>query len=100
MLISFFGICKYRVYFSIVKKTLYTKNYQVFLELVYKIRVASNLRQIDLAKRLEAPQSFISKIESGERRVDLIELLEICRVMNVSIVDFVKELEKKINEAK
>lgn len=64
------------------------------------MRVSSNLRQIDLAEKLGTPQSFISKIESGERRVDLIELSEICRILNISIVDFVKELEKKINEAK
>ncbi len=83
-----------------MKKTLYTKNYQVLLELLYKMRVSSNLRQIDLAEKLGTPQSFISKIESGERRVDLIELSEICRILNISIVDFVKELEKKINEAK
>ena len=100
MLLSYFGICKYRVYFGAVKKSLNTKNYKIFLELLYKARVGSNLRQADLAELLKVPQSFISKIESGERRIDLIELSQICEALNISLIDFVKTLEKKLNESK
>ena len=100
MSISDFGICKCRAYFVFVKKSLNTKNYKIFLELLYQARVGSGLRQSDLAQRLKVHQSFISKIESGERRIDLIELNEICAAIGISLSDFITTLERKLNEKK
>ncbi len=64
-----------------------------FLELLRKIRTEAGLRQVDLAKRLRQPQSFVSKYESGERRLDLLELREVCLAVGLSLSDFVKQLE-------
>jgi transcriptional regulator with XRE-family HTH domain len=83
-----------------VKKSLSNKKQKVFLELLYQVRVNSGLRQIDLADKLNVNQSFISKIESGERRIDIIELIEICESIDVSIVDFIEKLSQKLNESK
>ena len=83
-----------------MKKSLSNKKQKVFLELLYQVRVNSGLRQIDLADKLNVNQSFISKIESGERRIDIIELIEICESIDVSIVDFVKNLSQKLDESK
>ncbi len=66
--------------------------------MLYQLRMASGLRQNDLAKMLKMPQSFISKIESGERRIDLIELRTILKCLNTDLVEFVTEIEKRINE--
>lgn len=70
------------------------------MRLLYQARVGSNLRQIDIAEQLGVPQSFISKIESGERRIDVVELKELCEVMGLSMTDFIKIFEEKINESK
>jgi transcriptional regulator with XRE-family HTH domain len=59
-----------------------------------KIRVEAGLRQTDLARRLGKPQSFVSKYESGERRLDVLELRRICQVVGISLQDFVQRLEK------
>ena len=67
--------------------------------MLYQLRVTSGMRQSDLANMLKVPQSFISKIESGERRVDLIELREILKCFNTNVNEFVKEFDKKINES-
>lgn len=56
------------------------------------------LTQADLAKKLKQPQSFVSKYESGERRLDILELRSICTVLEISLADFVKKLEDKLNE--
>lgn len=60
-----------------------------FRESLRSMRIAAGLRQQDVADRIGVPQSFISKCESGERRVDLIELTQICQACGKDVVDFV-----------
>lgn len=57
------------------------------------MRVDAGLRQADLAKKLGEPQSFVSRYESGERRLDVLELRHICTVLGVSLADFIERLE-------
>ncbi len=84
--------------FEFVKKTLNKKEYKILLEQVYRLRLGSGLRQSDLAKKLKTPQSFISKIESGERRIDLIELREICIALGSNLKEFINEFEKALGK--
>lgn len=83
-----------------MKKSLNSKEHKVLLELLYQLRVTSGLRQSDLADLLEEPQSFISKIESGERRVDVIELREILTHLNTNLNEFLIEFENKLNASR
>jgi transcriptional regulator with XRE-family HTH domain len=53
------------------------------LELLARTRKAAGLTQQDLAGRLGRPQSFVSKVELGERRLDVIEFLELCRAIGM-----------------
>jgi transcriptional regulator with XRE-family HTH domain len=63
------------------------------LELLKQVRNEAGLRQIDLATRLKQPQSYISKYESGERRLDLLELNHVCKACGISLVEFVKRFD-------
>lgn len=65
------------------------------LELLRQVRIDAGLRQVDLAKRLRQPQSFVSKYESGERRLDLLELRQVCTAAGTSLEEFVKRFEGK-----
>ncbi len=56
-------------------------------------------RQKDLADVLNVPQSFVSKYEAGERRLDILELRSICESMGIKLEDFVRKLERIIDEA-
>jgi transcriptional regulator with XRE-family HTH domain len=86
--------------FGTVKKGLFKKEYKVLLEQIYRLRLGSGLRQADLADKLGVPQSFISKIESGERKIDLVELRALCKALGSDINEFTDEFEKALNEGK
>jgi transcriptional regulator with XRE-family HTH domain len=51
------------------------------------------MTQIDLASALRRPQSFVSKYEGGERRLDVVEFLDICRAIGVSASSLISQLE-------
>ena len=77
-------------------KTIFSAG-QVKLQILLKsTRESAGLTQTALAKKLNRPQSFVSKYESGERRIDLIELREICKALKISLTDFVKRFEKSL----
>lgn len=60
--------------------------------LLKESRLIAGLRQQDVAKRLGKPQSFVAKIESGERKVDLIEALDYCAATGADPLSIVKKL--------
>jgi len=61
--------------------------------LLRQLRVEAGLKQEEVASRLERPQSFVSKYETGERRLDVLELREVCRAMGLTLPEFVQRLE-------
>lgn len=59
-------------------------DYQIFLALLREAREHARLTQVELAARLDTAQTSISKFERGERRIDLIEMIEISEAIGVS----------------
>ena len=62
--------------------------------LLRQVRNEAGLTQTDVAERVGQPQSFVSKYESGERRLDVLELRDVCSAVGVSLPDFIKRLEQ------
>lgn len=79
-----------------VKKSIYTDQNEKLIALLRKIRVEAGLTQVQLAERLGQKQSFISKYESGERRLDLIQLRQICVAVGMPLEKFVRRFEKSL----
>jgi ribosome-binding protein aMBF1 (putative translation factor) len=77
-------------------KTLHSDEHERFRALLRKARLQAGQTQRDLAFRLGVPQSFVSKYESGERRLDVLELRLVCQAVGVSLQEFVRRLEKGI----
>jgi HTH-type transcriptional regulator/antitoxin HipB len=61
-------------------------------------RKSAGLTQIDVAKALERPQSFVAAVESGQRRVDVIEFLNFARVSDFDPAAILTELSGVPNE--
>jgi len=66
-----------------LRKTLRTRGHRALIAILVEARERAGLTQRDLAARLKRPHSFVGRIEAGERRVDVIEFIEITRVMDV-----------------
>jgi transcriptional regulator with XRE-family HTH domain len=62
--------------------------------LLIKARKDAGVTQEQLAKRLNRPQSFVSKCENGERRLDVIELLQFLQSIGVEPIGFLKRIVK------
>jgi len=73
-----------------MSKSIFSKDYRNVLEKLKKARLNAGLKQSDVAKKLKKPQSYISKIERGERRVDIAELKELAKIYKKDITYFVK----------
>ncbi len=58
------------------------ERYRLFEEALAQARQERDITQSQLAERLKRPQSFVSKYESGERRLDVIEFIEVCEAMS------------------
>ncbi len=73
-----------------MQKSQHTQKYERLLKALRQAREDAGLTQLDVAKRLGAYASYVSKCESGERRVDVVELAEFCRIYEVAITDLLK----------
>lgn len=79
-------------------KTIYSAQNAVFLRLLRKERKKADLTQDQLADRLGATQSFVSKCERGERRLDVVELRDWCLALGISLDTFARRFEKACQE--
>ena len=79
---------------KLLTKSVHTKNYANFLQLLVEARKSAGVTQEDIAERLNRHQSFVSKYENGERRVDLVEFLEIANAIGFDPIGFIRRLQK------
>ena len=69
--------------------SLHSHQYDIFRTLLIAARQDSGLTQVQIAASLRKPQSFISKYERGERRLDFAEFMELASVLNIDIAAFI-----------
>lgn len=79
-----------------MEKSVYRDENLVLLRLLKQCRVDAGMTQAQFAQALERPQSFASDIERGLRRLDLVQLRDICKALNISLVDFVQRFENEL----
>lgn len=80
-------------------KSAHTQEYRTFRVLLRSSRENAGLTQKDVAEILGVSQSYVSKYESGERRLDVIELLAVCDAIGVSATRFVDSLKRRLRRS-
>ena len=68
-----------------MSKSIHSKEYRVVLERLRKARLDAGLTQVEVANKLGHHQSYVSKIESGERRVDVVELNKFAKLYRKTV---------------
>ena len=79
-------------------KSLRTQQNKIFLAALRDRREALGLRQADLAERLGETQATVSRVENGERRLDVIELRAWLRALRVGFVPFLRQLDRTLKD--
>lgn len=79
-----------------MEKSVFTNDYKTFLAVLRDTRKAAKVTQEELATRIGQTQSFISKCERGESRLDVLQLRGICRALGTSLPAFVNRLEARL----
>ena len=77
-----------------MEKSIYSQHYHLFLELLRAQREKAGLTQEEVASRLNTSQSFVSKCERGERRLDIVELRSWCDALGIPFRDFVRGFDR------
>jgi len=80
-------------------KTLYSRHNVIFLKLLRRLRESQQLRQADLAVLLGHSQATVSKVERGERRLDVIELRDWVAALDTNFTRFVRRLDAELRSS-
>lgn len=81
-------------------KAIYRPEYEVFLTLLKARRINAGLTQVDCSRALGRPQSFMSDVERGVRRLDIIQIYDLCTVLGCDVVELIKDFANGICELK
>ncbi len=73
-----------------MNKSIHTKEYAKFVEKLKQARIEADFTQVQVAKKLKRPQSHVSNIETGQQRVDVIELKRFAKLYKKNINYFIK----------
>lgn len=82
-----------------MKRSVWQSNYSLLISELKVLRDSASITQSQLAKKLDKQQSYVSKYESGERRLDFLEVMEICNALNVNFPEFVFSFQEKLKKS-
>lgn len=77
-------------------KSIHTSDYQVFVEVLRKMRERAGLTQVQLGERIGESQVFVSRFERGETRLDIVQIRTICLALGTSLAAFARRYEREL----
>jgi transcriptional regulator with XRE-family HTH domain len=79
-----------------MKKKIYVAQRDRLISLLREVRLEAGLTQTELGSRIEKDQTYVSRYESGQRRLDILEVREICKAAGIKFEEFARMLEKAL----
>ncbi|HEX8161988.1 MAG TPA: helix-turn-helix transcriptional regulator [Pyrinomonadaceae bacterium] len=79
-----------------MKKKVYVAQRDRLTTIMRELRLEAALTQTELASRLQKDQAYVSRYESGQRRLDILEVREICQALGIKFEEFARMLEKAL----
>lgn len=79
-----------------MEKSVFTRDYEILLELLRETRERARVTQVELAERIDENQVFVSRFERGESRLDVVQLRTICAALGLGLSAFVRQYEKRL----
>lgn len=79
-------------------KAIYRREHIIFLQVLKRMRVESGMTQAQCSAALGRPQSFMSDVERGVRRLDTVQLRDLCLVLKLDLVNFTIAYEQALIE--
>lgn len=76
-------------------KTIRSSGHEALREALIAARKAAGMTQADLAKKLKCHQSFVARIESGERRIDVVEMIVLARAIGINASELILVAEQE-----
>lgn len=83
-----------------MEKSVATREYRVFLALLRENRQAAGLTQVEVAERIGETQSFVSKVERGELRLDFLQLRTLCHALDTDLASLTQQFENKLRRTR
>ncbi len=83
-----------------MEKSTFTREYTLLRNLLRRFRKEAGLTQIEVAAALDETQSYVSKCERGERRLDLVQLRAFCAAIGIDLLKFVAAFESAVRRTK
>lgn len=77
-------------------KAIYRREHAIFLQVLKRMRVESGMTQAQCSAALGRPQSFMSDVERGVRRLDTVQLRDLCKVLDSDLVSFTNAFEQAL----
>ncbi|KTB69484.1 MULTISPECIES: helix-turn-helix domain-containing protein [Pseudomonas] len=79
-------------------KAIYRREHVIFLQELKRMRVESGMTQAQCSTALGRPQSFMSDVERGVRRLDTVQLRDLCEVLGRDLISFTKSFEQALSD--
>ena len=83
-----------------MKKSVYTREYAVLVETLRVVRQEAGVTQVELAKRVGQTQSFVSKCEKGNCRLDVVQLRAFCQALGTTLPALIARFERRLTAKK
>lgn len=80
-----------------MRKTIFSEKHRILVSRIRKARKAAGLTQIQAAKRMRKPQSFVSRLESGQRRIDVVEINYLAELYGCKAGDILTDADSKFD---